>query len=161
MTTINGRLQIDGINDLLDSAKQTQEAVQIIEERLSKIEEILRELPSPPLKPKKAEQRQETNLRVTMPSGEVIYYDNATDTFAETIVAMGLRNVCTYARAIVTLDRDTFEHNKCRERDGYYILTGGRVGSTERKRYWLSQMSERLVSRGLLEAPLKIETLDK
>ena len=96
-----------------------------------------------------------------MPSGEVIYYDNATDTFAETIVAMGLRNVCTFAREIVTLERDDFGHNKCRMQDSYYILTGGRVSDTRGKRYWLSQISERLVNKDFLEAPLKIETLEK
>ena len=62
MTTINGRLQIDGINELLDSAKQTQATVQIIEERLSKIEGILQELPSASLKPKSLFEKEKSCL---------------------------------------------------------------------------------------------------
>ena len=95
--------------------------------------------------------RPSTYLVVTMPDGRVIDHKNVRNTFVEVIESLGVETVKAHTGDIVF---DSEPADAFRRIGSYYVVVGGKFGSTSAKKRCLLKVSD------ALDVKLKIETVE-
>ena len=127
--------------------------VHTISEQIAKIEESLRvikeQLPLS-IEPNPA-RKKNTYLVVTMPDGQRIAHGIARHTFLEVIGKMGVERVLRCAPDLVSTREPEYTSRRI---GSYYVLVGGKVGSTNAKKRHLLRIAD------ALKIKLNIETVE-